>query len=250
MARMRLAGRIKEPGNAWIKVCEIVLFPLTRILARRRWVGISRIPQTGPALLVANHISHLDPVFDVVFARMSGRIPHVMAKASLWDVPVVGSVLNAADQIPVKRGSGAGQEALAEAKQALADGKVVLIYPEGTVTKDPAHWPMRPRPGVAALALSGDFPVIPIAHWGSQEIYRSYGSGRRFRPLPRKDMHIVAGDPMDLSEWRAREVDKRAIRDVSYRVMEHIQGMVATLRDEAPPSSLFKPAAKRSGPAT
>src|SRR5699024_1767983 len=124
--------------------------------------------------------SHLDPIFDVVYVRTSGRIPRVMAKASLWQIPVVGRLLAGTGQIPVERGGGAGQAALATATQALADGKVVVIYPEGTVTKDPDYWPMRPRPGVASLALAGDFPVIPVVHWGSQEVYSSYGEGRRF----------------------------------------------------------------------
>jgi 1-acyl-sn-glycerol-3-phosphate acyltransferase len=117
----------------------------------------------------------------------------------------------------------------------------VLIYPEGTVTKDPDLWPMRPRPGVAALALSGDFPVIPVAHWGSHRVYTSYGSGRRFKPLPRKDVYVVAGEPIDLSAWRGKPVDSRAIRDVSYLIMGRIREMVADLRGERPPVEFFDP---------
>lgn len=233
--------RAHEKGNAWAKACEVTLYPLTRMLGRRRFVGAFRIPETGPALVVANHISHVDPVFDVVYVRKTGRIPHVMAKASLWKVPVVGRALTGTGQIPVKRGGGAGQAALEEATTAIADGKVVVIYPEGTVTRDPDHWPMRPRPGVAVLALSGDFPVIPVAHWGTHELYTSYGAGRRFKPFPRKDIHLVAGEPIDLSPWRGQPVDARAIRDVSYLIMERLRDMVAELRNEAAPAGLYNP---------
>lgn len=235
-----------EKGNAWIKACEILLYPLTRLLARRRYVGIERFRRHGPILIVANHISHIDPIYDVVFVRKSGRLPHVMAKASLWKIPVVGRILQGAQQIPVARGAGAGQVALEKATDLLAEGKVVFIYPEGTVTKDPDSWPMRPRPGVAKLALAGDFPVIPVAHWGTNHVYTSYGSGRRFKPFPRKTVHVVAGEPIDLSEWRGKPVDARAIRDVSYRIMEHLSGMVADLRDEAAPSELFNPKTKKN----
>lgn len=232
---------VYERGNWWIKLCEITLFPLTRLLGRRRYQGLWRLVRPGPMLIVANHISHLDPIYDVVYIRSSGRIPAVMAKASLWKLPVVGAVMRGAGQIPVHRNNGAGQQALAHATKALADGRVVLIYPEGTVTKDPHSWPMRPRPGVASLALSGDFPVIPVAHWGTHEVYSSYGTGKKFRPWPRKDIHVVAGEPIDLSAWRGKPVDTRAIRDVSYLIMDRIRDMVADLRGEEAPTEYFNP---------
>jgi 1-acyl-sn-glycerol-3-phosphate acyltransferase len=243
---------VHETGNGWIKLCQAVLFPLTRLLGRRRYRGVQHLLVPGPALVVANHISHLDPVFDTVFIRTSGRIPHVLAKASLWKLPVIGRVMVGTEQIPVERGGGAGQAALEKATGALTAGKVVLIYPEGTVTKDPQLWPMRPRPGVAALALAGDFPVIPVAHWGSHRVYASYGTGRRFTPLPRKDVFVVAGEPIDLSAYRGRPVDNRAIRDVSYLIMERIREMVGELRGEQPPADFFDPkrAARQAGPGT
>lgn len=243
---------VHERGNGWIKLCQAVLFPLTRLLGRRRYLGVEHLRVPGPALVVANHISHLDPVFDTVFIRTSGRIPHVLAKAALWKLPVIGRVMAGTEQIPVERGGGAGQAALEKATAALTAGKVVLIYPEGTVTKDPQLWPMRPRPGVAALALAGDFPVIPVAHWGSHRVYTSYGTGRRFRPLPRKDVFVVAGEPIDLSGYRGRPVDNRAIRDVSYLIMERIRDMVGELRGEQPPTDFFDPkrAARQAGPGT
>ena len=230
-----------ERGNAWITACALALFPLTRILARRRYSGAERLAIPSGALVVANHISHLDPVFDTVFIRTSGRLPHVLAKASLWKLPVVGRAMVGTGQIPVERGGGAGQAALQAATDALADGKVVLIYPEGTVTKDPDLWPMRPRPGVAALALSGDFPVIPVAHWGSHRVYTSYVKGMRLRPFPRKDVYVVAGDPIDLSQWRGKPIDNRAIRDVSYLIMGRVRDMVAELRGEQPPADFYDP---------
>lgn len=237
-----------ERGNAWTSVCAAALFPLTRLLGRRRYAGVQNLAVRGPALVVANHISHLDPVFDVVMVRKGGRLPHVMAKASLWRLPIVRRALDGTGQIPVERGGGAGQKALDAAKQALKDGHVVVIYPEGTVTKDPERWPMKPRPGVAALALSGDFPVIPVAHWGTQHVYDSYSSGRKFTPWPRTDVHVVAGTPIDLSEWRGKPVDNRAIRDVSYAVMGRVREMVAALRDEPAPETFFDPkkAARRA----
>jgi 1-acyl-sn-glycerol-3-phosphate acyltransferase len=231
---------VHEKGNAWLTFCQVVMYPLAFLLGRKRISGLEKIQLRGGYLLVANHISHLDPLYDSVVVRKSGRIPRFLAKASLWKVPVLGGALAGSDQIPVERGGGgAGQASLELATEALRKGRVVLIYPEGTVTRDPGHWPMRPRPGAGALALSGDFPVIPVAHWGTNHVYDSYAKGRKFHPFPRKDIHIVFGDPIDLTELRSRPVDARSIRDASLLIMTKVRDMVAEVRDETPPVEFF-----------
>jgi 1-acyl-sn-glycerol-3-phosphate acyltransferase len=181
-------------------------------------------------------------LYDSVVVRKAGRIPRFMAKASLWKVPVLGKALAGSDQIPVERaGAGAGQASLELATKTLQQGRVVLIYPEGTVTRDPGYWPMKPRPGIGALALSGDFPVIPLAHWGSNQVYESYHEGRKFHPLPRKDVWTVFGEPIDLTELRSRPVDARSIRDASLLIMTVVRDMVAEIRGETPPVEFFDP---------
>jgi 1-acyl-sn-glycerol-3-phosphate acyltransferase len=98
---------------------------------------------------------------------------------------------------------------------------------------------MKPRPGIGALALAGDFPVIPVAHWGTNHVYESYTTGRKFHPLPRKDIHVVFGDPIDLTELRARPVDARSIRDATLLIMSVVRDMVADVRQETPPAEFF-----------
>lgn len=231
---------VHEKGNAWLTFCQVVMYPVSFLLGRRKTSGRKNVEIEGGYLLVANHISHLDPLYDSVAVRQSGRVPRFMAKASLWKVPVLGKALAGSDQIPVERsGAGAGQHALELATEALAKGRVVLIYPEGTVTRDPAHWPMKPRPGIGSLALAGDFPVIPVAHWGSHQVYSSYVEGRRFKPLPRKTVHTVFGEPIDLTELRSRPIDARSIRDASLLIMTVVRDMVAEIRDETPPVEFY-----------
>lgn len=235
------ASPVYEPANGWIRVCEAVLFPLAGMLGRPKYRGQQYIGVAGPVLVVGNHISHLDPVYDAVLIRATGRLPRIMAKASLWKIPVVGKALLGTRQIPVERGGGSGQTALDAAVKALADGSVVLIYPEGTITRDPAGWPMKPRPGVAALALSGDFPVVPMAHWGTHEVFRPYVDRGRFRPLPRKDINVVVGPPLDLSQWRGKPVDARAVRDVSLLIMTAVRELLGELRGQQPPDAFYDP---------
>lgn len=228
-----------DHSNIWIRLCQVVLYPLTHLLGRRQYVGMERLHRSGGMLVVANHISHLDPIYDAVLIHKAGRVPRVLAKAGLWKIPVVGRVIRGADQIPVERGGGAGQAALDAANQALADGKLVLVYPEGTVTREPNFWPMRPRPGVAAMALSGDYPVVPVVHWGTQAAYTSYGPDKGLHLWPRKKIQVVVGPDIDLSAYRGRADDPRAIRDVSLLIMNTIAQMLGELRGEQPPAQLY-----------
>ena len=85
------------------------------------------------------------------------------------------------------------------------DGACVLFYPESTVTRDPEFWPMMAKTGVARLALATGAPVIPVAHWGAQNVL-PYGSFK-LRVIPRKTVKILAGPPVDLSEFAGRVSD-------------------------------------------
>lgn len=239
---------VYEHGGVWVRICEIVMYPMAALLARRDYRGTDNLVRSGPVLVVGNHISHLDPVFDATMIRSAGRVPRIMAKASLWKLPVVGNVLRGTQQIPVERGGGAGQAGLQDATRSLAAGHVLVIYPEGTITRDPDRWPMRPRPGVAALALSGDFPVVPIAHWGTHEVYDSYATARKFRPWPRKTVVIAVGEPVELDDLRARPHDARSVRDASYRIMTAVRDLLEGIREESAPSAFFDPKKQAARP--
>ena len=91
------------------------------------------------------------------------------------------------------------------AEQALADGECVIIYPEGTATRDPDQWPMIAKTGVARLALATGVPVIPVAQWGAQDIL-PYGEVKP-HVAPRKLVRMLAGPPVDLSEYEGTAPD-------------------------------------------
>lgn len=226
----------REKGSPWIGLCIVVFYPLSHLLGRRRFEGLEHIPQTGPVLVAGNHISYLDPIYTGIFVHRRGRIPRFLAKQDLWRIPVVRRVMSGAGQIPVRRGSAEATESLRHAEQALVSGKVVLIYPEGTVTRDPDRWPMAAHTGLARLALSTDAPVVPVVHWGTHRIYDHYG--KRFRPLPRTEVIVRAGPPVDLSEFLRRPVDGPLLREVTARVMGRIIDLLAEVRQEpAPPGA-------------
>lgn len=234
--------RAREKGGFSVWLCIMVLYPLTRVLARRRFEGLEHIPRTGPVLVVCNHISYLDAIYTAVFVYHKRRIPRFLAKASLWRVPLLRAVLNGTGQIPVYRGHPDVGASLSAAEQALDEGRAVLIYPEGTITRDPDYWPMVARTGVARLALAGAVSVVPVVHWGTQRVYDHYG--RRFRPLPRVDVVVRAGAPVDLTDLRDRPVDRRLLQEVTERVMGGVRDLLAEVRQEQAPAGFFAP----SGP--
>jgi 1-acyl-sn-glycerol-3-phosphate acyltransferase len=227
----------RDKGGFWIALCAAVFYPATRLAARRRFGGLEHIPVEGPALIVCNHISYLDPIYTAVFVHRRGRIPRFLAKHSLWSLPVIGRMMAGAEQIPVYRGSTEATASLRAAEQALDEGKLVLIYPEGTVTRDPEHWPMLARTGVARLALARDVPVVPVVHWGTHRVYDHYN--KRFRPLPRTDVVVCAAAPVDLAAHRARQLDTALLREVTDLVMGRVRDLLAEVRGEPSPPAFF-----------
>src|SRR6201999_3469291 len=113
-------------------------------------------------IIVTNHVSHVDPFSVAKLILDAGRVPRFLAKDSIFTVPAVGWAMRAMGHIPVRRDTIDAAHALDAAVKALRAGKVIVIHPEGTVTRDPDGWPMNGRTGAARLALlAPDVPVIP-----------------------------------------------------------------------------------------
>ena len=233
----------------WRLITVIVLHPLIRILVRNKWQGTENIPRTGPVIFAPNHLSYVDWGTDALFFQANGRYPTFMIKASAFKVKFIGPVLHKAGQLPVHRGAADAALVLKQAEQALADGAAVIIYPEGTATRDPELWPMVAKTGVARLALKTGAPVIPVAHWGTQVIL-PYGSSK-LRLFPRKTVRTVAGPPVDLSRWAGNRLTATTLREATAAIMTDVTALVAGLRDETPPAVPYDSATRsRTVPAT
>jgi 1-acyl-sn-glycerol-3-phosphate acyltransferase len=207
-----------------MRLAVLLIYPTVSLLFRRRWVGLERIPASGPAIVAVNHVSYADPLIFARFIWDAGRVPRFLAKASLFTLP-----------FPLGR---IAAQALQGAVQALGRGEVVLIYPEGTVTRDPDFWPMQAKTGVARLALlAPGVPVVPVGQWGAQRFLDVYA--RRFRPLPRKRITIAAGPPVDLSEFAGSEPTSEVLHQMTDQIMVSIRDLVAGIRGEQPPAEFF-----------
>lgn len=233
-------GRSSRGHISWgLWLMLVVFHPMADLIFRREvWQG-ERIPPTGPAIIVANHISIADPVSFARGVWDAGRIPQFLAKNTLYR-GVVGVILRSAGQIPVYRATDAAQDSLRAAVAALQRGEVVCIYPEGTVTRDPDWWPMVAKNGVARLALAVDAPVIPVGQWGPQ-LTHDYRT-KKWSVFPRKDTICNVGDPIDLSAYRDRPVTAALLREVTDEIMVSVRDLLAEIRQERPPAHFHRDA--------
>ncbi|TDK27711.1 1-acyl-sn-glycerol-3-phosphate acyltransferase [Arthrobacter crusticola] len=220
-----------------------ILRPVMNLLMSKQWTDAQKLPRDSGFILCPNHVTEIDPVVVGHFLYNNKVMPHFLAKASLFKVPVLGGALRATGQIPVERTTAGANRSLEAAQQAIADGGGVIVYPEGTLTRDPGMWPMKGRTGAARLALQTGAPVVPMAHWGAHEVFPRYA--RRLYLFPRKTSRVIVGDPVDLSDFRDRPVTRDTLNEATDRILDAVTALLAELRGEQPPAERWDPAAKR-----
>jgi 1-acyl-sn-glycerol-3-phosphate acyltransferase len=233
----------REKGGFWVGAVAVFFYPLNW-LTKITYRGSEHIPVEGGVLLVMNHVSHWDPIVDGVFVHRHKRVPRILAKESVLRMPIFGRMARGVGTIPVYRGSTDAARSVSAAVEALGDGKCVVIYPEGSITKDPTGWPMYPRTGAARLALDSKATIIPVARWGTQELLNGYT--KKFRPFPRKKVVFNIGEPVDMTSYRGQEMSMTLLRDVTFVLMDRVRDLVAEVRQEPAPTKYFRPAPKRS----
>jgi len=235
--------RQRGPGLIW-RLTQIVVLPLFRAIITLRIRPESALPQTGPFILAPNHYSEADPVIIGVATWRLGRIPRFLAKASLFRVPVLGPYLRAAGHIPVERGANANtQQPLEATKRLVEKGQGVIIYPEGTLTEDPDLWPMSGKTGAVRMALEGNIPLYPAAHWGTQGFMGRYEG--KIRLIPRPKIDVLVGLEMNLDAYRNKPVTRELLQDATDDLMREISRLVGKLRGQLPPAGVPAVGGKR-----
>lgn len=146
---------------------------------RMRAIGMDHVPAHGAVVLCGNHTSLLDP--PLLGAPLKRKV-HFMAKAELFDIPILGSIISKLGAFPVKRG-GVSRESIRIAVQLLRDGNMMGVFPEGSRNNAGGMG----KKGAASLALKSGAAVVPVAIIGTYSLFRR--------------MTIVYGKPLDLSEF-------------------------------------------------
>jgi 1-acyl-sn-glycerol-3-phosphate acyltransferase len=156
------------------------------LLFRIRAWGVENVPRRGSVVLVSNHQSFLDPP---ALGLCLPRQIHYMARASLFRLWPAGAVLRGWHAMPIERGT-SDLAAIRLAIDVLRAGHGLLLFPEGTRTRDGSIGPF--KPGFAMVAARARVPVMPAAIDGA------FGAWPRWQRLPRPGRICVAyGEPMD-----------------------------------------------------
>ena len=239
MEPVRLRGR----RNPAYRTAAALVLPFVSVTTRHEWTGWENLPRDGGFVAAPNHLSYFDPFAIAHFLYASGCNPYFLGKEEVFRMPVLGPLLVASGQVPVYRKTGRAVDAYRAAVQGVEDGKCIVVFPEGTLTRDPDLWPMVGKTGAARIALQTHKPVVPIAHWGAQEVMPTYGKGIHL--FPRHTMRVTAGPAVDLSDLYDRPLDTPTLKLATERIMVRITDLLEGIRGGHAPAIRHDP--RRAG---
>ena len=179
-----------------------------------------RVPMTGPVVLASNHASFLDP--PLVGSGVK-RPLNYLARASLFRFPGVGAILRKVQAVPVDR-DGGGAAGLKAILDRLLNGGAIVLFPEGTRTRDGRLQPARSGIGLTVIKSTG--PVVPVRIWGT---YEAWGHGRNF-PRPHR-VAIKYGRPLLFAKLRdeARTCPKPRLKEIYQEVADQIMAAITAM---------------------
>lgn len=207
---------VREQGFPWYGFCQFLSMVFFTTLYRYRVYGRENIPPRGGVLVASNHQSFFDPV--LVGAGLERQI-NIMARQGLFRVPGLATLIRSLNAFPVKRGA-FDREAIRRALEVLEGGGLLLVFPEGTRTRDGRL--QRPRAGISLLARQARVPVVPAVIRGAFRAWPPHRAvARGFVPIRiafGKPLRAGGGDrrslEADLAErWEALERFLKAKRD-------------------------------------
>jgi 1-acyl-sn-glycerol-3-phosphate acyltransferase len=233
--------KVPKKENTWVfRLVAFFLAPVLRLFFRVKTQGVENLPMGG-YILVGNHLSYLDPFAFAysVYLHMK-RTPHYLAKEALFRIPVLGGILPHVGQIPVFRSGRGNDEPMRAAKAFLQAGQVVVVFPEGTLTRDPELWPMRGKAGAVRLAVETGLPIVPAAHWGVDKVLGPYT--KKFSPNPATVVQVKIGKPIYFDNLDPEKLSSTDLSVATEKVMREVANLVGEMRGEKPPKELWDPA--------
>jgi 1-acyl-sn-glycerol-3-phosphate acyltransferase len=177
-------------------VRDRIVRPLFRVLYRVQVQGGENVPASGPAIVVANHDSLLDPF---ALALVTARPLRFFAKQELWDRRWLAPLLQALGGVRVERWRGA-PATIARGEDLLRAGEALAVFPEGRVQRDGGRW----EHGAARLALDTGAPLVPVRIIGTADALRRWKIG-----LPQ--VRLVVGEPVRVAPERPTARRERAL---------------------------------------
>ncbi len=198
---------------------------ITRAICRVDDSQLGRIPPAGPLILVANHVNFLE--VPLIFTHLQPRPLTGLVKAETWDNPFFNVLFNIWGGIPIRRGE-ADLSAFRKALEALAQGQILAIAPEGTRSRSGKL--QKGHPGVVLLALRSHAPLLPVGYYGSEKFWEN------FQAFKRTDFKISVGNPFTIrepGEHLSRSLRRQITDEVMYQLAailpRHYRGHYADL---------------------
>jgi len=179
-----------------------------------------RVPIRGPVILAANHASFIDP--PLVGAGLKRDINY-LARESLFRFPVAGAILRAVNCVPVDRDGGGATGLKAILGRLLAGGGIIL-FPEGTRTRDGRLQPA--RSGIGLTVIKSDAPVVPVRVFGTFDAFGRHLKCPRPRPIA-----VKYGPPMQFKTLRAeaKRCSKPRLKEIYQQVADDIMAAIAKM---------------------
>jgi len=191
---------------------------------RWRVFGAENVPVNGGVILASNHASFLDP--PLVGCGLKRDINY-LARESLFRFPGIGALLRSWNAVPVDR-DGGGAKGLKIILDRLLNGAGIILFPEGTRTKDGKLQPA--RSGIGLTVIKSQAPVVPVRVFGTFEAY-----GRHVKiPKPQR-ITVKYGKPMNFEMLRAEAkiCDKARLKEIYQQVADEIMAAIAKLEPKA-----------------
>ncbi len=178
-------------------------------------VGHEHVPLEGPLILASNHVNNADPPAITLAVR---RYPMFMAKREMTTWPIVGPAIRMFGAFPVRRG-GADLTAIRAASEVVNEGKMVVMFPEGTRSRTGGL--TKGHPGTALIALRTGAPILPVAVTGTETIVWPW---LFIKPLSIRHVKVTIGEPFRLPP--VERIDSDAAAAATGVIMRRIAALL------------------------
>lgn len=173
---------------------------------------LKKIPKNGPLILVGNHVNFLEAPIMMPYLNNPNIV--AVAKQESWKNPLFKFLFNQWGVIPIDRDA-IDQQAFKRSLDALAEGKLLAVFPEGTRSKDGQL--LKGKPGIVAIAQKSKAPLLPISFYGYENFWDN------LKHLRKTDFHIVVGQPFQLNlngNGLSRDVRQQITDEIMYKIAE------------------------------